>query len=86
MFITPTVLPCAQLGRTVGAGSRFGIGTGEGASRGDCAKHKVKIYNHYADEEVELEVPEDRWGGRTEAAAAPAWGGAGALQAEGADS
>jgi ferredoxin len=54
------LLPLPQLGRTVGAGSRFGIGTGEGASKGDCAKHKVQIYNHYADEHVELEVPEDR--------------------------
>jgi hypothetical protein len=49
-----------QLGRKVADGDRFGIGTGEGPSKGDCASYKVKIYNHYTDENVELEVPEDR--------------------------
>lgn len=51
---------CMQLGRQVADGDRFGIGTGEGPSKGDCATYKVKIYNHYADETVEVEVPEDR--------------------------
>lgn len=51
---------CVQLGRQVADGDRFGIGTGEGPSKGDCATYKVKIYNHYADETVEVEVPEDR--------------------------
>lgn len=57
----PCVSCCAtQLGRKVADGSSFGVGTGEGPSQGDCASYKVKIYNHYADETVELEVPEDR--------------------------
>lgn len=56
-------LCCAvQLGRGIGAGSPFGVGTGEGPSKGDCPSHKVTIYNHYADETVEVEVPEDRCG------------------------
>jgi ferredoxin len=38
----------------------FGVGTGEGASRGDCPTHKIKIINHYANQEIEVEVPEDR--------------------------
>lgn len=38
----------------------FGIGTGEGESKGDCATFKVKIFNHYADQEIEVQVPEDR--------------------------
>lgn len=49
------------LGRGVGAGSPFGVGTGEGPSKGDRPSHKVTIYNHYAEETVELEVPEDRY-------------------------
>jgi hypothetical protein len=39
---------------------QFGVGTGEGASRGDCPTHKIKIINHYANQEIEVEVPEDR--------------------------
>jgi ferredoxin len=50
-----------QGGRAVHYGGMFGIGTGEGPSVGDCAVHKVKIINHYSDQVVEVEVPEDRW-------------------------
>eukprot|EP00878_Enallax_costatus_P000816 GHUV01000941.1.p1 GENE.GHUV01000941.1~~GHUV01000941.1.p1 ORF type:complete len:237 (+),score=57.03 GHUV01000941.1:222-932(+) len=39
----------------------FGVGTGEGKSQGDCRTYKVKIFNHYADQEIEVEVPEDRY-------------------------
>lgn len=49
-----------QLGRKNADGDRFGVGTGEGPSKGDCPSYKVKIYNHYSDETVEVEVPEDR--------------------------
>lgn len=38
----------------------FGVGTGEGKSQGDCPTYKIKIFNHYADQEIEVEVPEDR--------------------------
>eukprot|EP00879_Flechtneria_rotunda_P025398 GHRR01026988.1.p1 GENE.GHRR01026988.1~~GHRR01026988.1.p1 ORF type:complete len:228 (+),score=65.95 GHRR01026988.1:189-872(+) len=39
----------------------FGIGTGEGKSAGNCPSHKVRIINHYTDEEIEVEVPQDRY-------------------------
>jgi hypothetical protein len=39
----------------------FGVGTGEGSSRGNCPTYKIKIINHYAGQEIEVEVPEDRW-------------------------
>lgn len=51
-----------QLGRKKADGDSFGVGTGEGPSKGDCPSYKITIYNHYADETVEVEVPEDRWG------------------------
>jgi ferredoxin len=39
----------------------FGVGTGEGKSQGNVPTYKVKISNHYADQEIEVEVPEDRY-------------------------
>jgi len=42
-------------------GDEYGVGTGEGKSAGNVPLHKVKIFNHYADQELEVEVPEDRW-------------------------
>lgn len=39
----------------------FGVGTGEGKSQGDCKSYKIKIYNHYADQVIEVDVPEDRY-------------------------
>ena len=42
-------------------GETYGIGTGEGVSRGNVQSHHVKIHNRYADEIVEVEVPEDRY-------------------------
>ena len=43
------------------------MGSGEGPST--APRHKVKIFNHFADQEIEVEVPEDRW---ASSAAAPA--------------
>ena len=37
-----------------------GFGSGEGQSAGAATRHQVKIFNHHADQEVEVEVPEDR--------------------------
>lgn len=49
-----------QGGRAVHLGGIAGFRTGEGISAGNCAVHKVKIYDHYADQVVDIEVPEDR--------------------------
>lgn len=48
-------------GRDVYKGGLYGIGTGEGPSRGEVATHKVVIHNHYVEQVVEVEVPEDRY-------------------------
>lgn len=48
-------------GRAVHKGGEAGIRTGEGPSRINAVKHKVKIFNHYADQVVHVEVPEDRY-------------------------
>lgn len=56
---------CVQDGKIVYP--EFGVGTGEGDSRGNCPTHKIKIINHYVDQVIEVEVPEDRcvgWQGR----------------------
>jgi hypothetical protein len=42
-------------------GGVFGFGTGEGPSAGNCPTHKVTITNHFTNETVEVEAPEDRW-------------------------
>ena len=41
-------------------GGSYGFRTGEGVSAGDVAVHKVKIFNHFQNNIVEVEVPEDR--------------------------
>ena len=41
-------------------GGEAGVGSGEGPSQGAVPRHKVKIYNHFADQELEVEVPQDR--------------------------
>jgi hypothetical protein len=51
---------CVQGGRAVHLGEAAGFSTGEGKSAGDVPTHKVKIRNHYADQDLELDVPEDR--------------------------
>jgi ferredoxin len=42
-------------------GGVYGVRTGEGPSQSEAVKHKVRIFNHYADQVVDVEVPEDRW-------------------------
>lgn len=49
-----------QGGRDAHYGGQFGFRTGEGPSAG-APTHKVRIRNHYADQDIEVEVPEDRW-------------------------
>jgi len=48
-------------GRAVHWGGMYGFGTGEGPTAGDVATHKVKIFNHYNGQEIDVEVPEDRY-------------------------
>ena len=48
-------------GRAVHMGGTYGIRTGEGPSMSNAVKHKVKIFNHYANNVVDVEVPEDRY-------------------------
>lgn len=50
-----------QGGRDVHKGGVAGFGSGEGRSAGVATRHRVKIFNHHADQEVEVEVPEDRY-------------------------
>lgn len=46
-------------GRVAHYGGVAGVGSGEGPST--APRHKVKIFNHFADQEIEVEVPEDRY-------------------------
>jgi len=48
-------------GRDVHNGRMAGFGTGEGKSAGNVPSHKVKIQNHFAQQELEVDVPEDRY-------------------------
>lgn len=48
-------------GRAAHFGSTYGLMTGEGPSLGNVAQHKVKIFDRFANQELELEVPEDRY-------------------------
>lgn len=48
-------------GRDVHKGGVFGFQTGEGPSAGAMPRHKVTIKNNYANQVVEVEVPEDRY-------------------------
>lgn len=52
-----------QGGRTVHRGGVYGWRSGEGPSSGEVVSHTVVIHNHYADQVVEVDVPEDRWAG-----------------------
>lgn len=49
-----------QGGRAVHLGGVYGIGTGEGPSAGDVPVHRVHITNHYQNNVIEVEVPQDR--------------------------
>lgn len=48
-------------GSAVYRGQVAGYRSGEGPGLSEAPQHKVKIYNHYADQEVEVDVPEDRY-------------------------
>ncbi|KAF5837755.1 2Fe-2S ferredoxin-type domain-containing protein [Dunaliella salina] len=48
-------------GRDAHYGNLAGFGTGEGKSAGNVPSHKVKIHNHFAQQEMEVDVPEDRY-------------------------
>ena len=48
-----------QGGRPVMRGQAAGVGSGEGPS--NAPTRKVKIINHSANQEVEVEVPMDRY-------------------------
>ncbi|KXZ56746.1 hypothetical protein GPECTOR_1g672 [Gonium pectorale] len=48
-------------GRAVHKGGVYGFRTGEGPSAGECAVHKIKIFDHYGNQEIDIEVPEDRY-------------------------
>ena len=41
-------------------GGVAGFRSGEGPGLSTTPRHTVKIYNHYAGKELEVEVPEDR--------------------------
>ena len=49
-----------QGGRGVHRGGLAGYTSGEGPGVSTAPRHRVKIFNHYADQEIEVEVPEDR--------------------------
>ncbi len=49
-----------QGGRAVHKGGVYGFRTGEGPTAGDVPVYKIKIHDHYGQQEIEVEVPEDR--------------------------
>lgn len=48
-------------GRAVHFGGEAGQFSGEGSGSSDAPRHKVKIFNKFLDQEVDVEVPEDRY-------------------------
>lgn len=48
-------------GRVVHFGGVAGVRSGEGPSVSNAPRHKVKIKNHFVDQEIEVDVPEDRY-------------------------
>lgn len=50
-----------QGGRAAHKGQGWGIGSGEGPSVSNAPRHTVKIHNHHANQELDVEVPEDRY-------------------------
>lgn len=50
-----------QGGRAAHFGGKAGVGSGEGPSQGQAPRHKIKIFNHHTDQELDVEVPEDRF-------------------------
>jgi ferredoxin len=66
---SPSLFSCHQGGSAVYRGGVAGQRSGEGPGRADAQSFKVKIINHYAEQEVEVEVPEDRCGSGQQATA-----------------
>lgn len=48
-------------GRVVHFGGVAGVRSGEGPSVSNAPRHKVKIKNNFVDQEIEVDVPEDRY-------------------------
>lgn len=48
-------------GRAVHFGGEAGQFSGEGRGKSTAKRHKVKIFNKFIDQEVDVEVPEDRY-------------------------
>ncbi len=49
-----------QGGRSAHKGAGWGIGSGEGPSVSNAPRHSVKIHNHHANQDIDVDVPEDR--------------------------
>ena len=56
-----------QGGRDAHKGAPAGYGSGEGPSAGAAVMHTVKILNRQAGQELEVQVPEDRYAAATRA-------------------
>ena len=56
----PWKMTILQGGRAAHNGQGWGIGSGEGPSVSNAPRHSVKIHNHHANQELDVEVPEDR--------------------------
>lgn len=52
---------CVQGGRDTHKGLPAGFGSGEGPSGGAATVHTVKIFNRAAGQEIDVQVPEDRY-------------------------
>ncbi|GLI69019.1 hypothetical protein VaNZ11_013558 [Volvox africanus] len=48
-------------GRAVHKGGVYGFRTGEGPSAGNVPVHKIKIFDHHGNQEIDIQVPEDRY-------------------------
>lgn len=55
-------LGACQGGRDAYKGGAAGAGSGEGPGTSAAPRHRVKIFNRAAGQEVEVDVPEDRCG------------------------
>ncbi len=60
MLLLQSLVCLLQGGRSVHKGGGWGIGSGEGPSISNAPRHTVKIVNHHADQDIDVEVPEDR--------------------------
>lgn len=60
-MVSNTLAFFLQGGRAVHTGGMAGFRTGEGVTAGDVATYSVKIFDHFANQEIDIQVPEDRW-------------------------